>query len=858
MTSINENQEELYENYNNNIPKDNPDFLQQSQNSSIFDIDLSDFKITELVDKYAFLCKCGDNPVLEFMMGNKIKFICNGENFQKEIFIQDVFEHLFDKLKDKDKTKLNKLRCGNHSNERNDFYCEDCHENMCSICKIENTIKCEHENKIILSDDKKIIKTVKYIIKKMEQRRQFLDLIEQNFNQSSESNEITVLNDNDNNINNIDNDLNLDLFDGCENEKIINDSSESNDQNYEIIDSYINLLTLIIYHYKYFPTYNLLKTISNAEKFLVLLFKDFNEINLKYGIKTKNIKDDSLKIFKDIFVNNNKEHCFLLINQKILDLSDCIKLSDILDINNINLPYQLEVKLIERKENPMTDMSFMFYEVLSLNSESNFTGFNTINITNMSYMFYNCYSLKKLPDSISNFETKNVNQMNYMFYNCSSIKELPDISKWNVENLGQANYMFCGCESLTSLPNISGWKVYELEYMNCMFKDCKSLEQFFDIKEWENKFRKIIQQNNIIDGCDKIISRLQSNDRINLNKKIKKSYKKFINFTRFKLLPKLYWPYVVFVLLLVFALILFFIYSLIRTIYYSFSIKETIKCFNDPNKYFNVNISMNNENDTFDKEEEEEEDMFSDLSETIFNLSCYKFDCPEDYFQKNEKLDILMYSFLTKINNITNDLRVSFDSFIEKLVENSCKITQENFSEYDFYNISENEDIFENDINSKLNQENKTEFETNNKYFMVLTPITMISIFSNIILTIIFFLNLKFNFLREKFVKLILEISFFLALFSIITGLLNNSSMRIMYNILNDFLWKIIGIVTNKKELRDESFYIDSCISVNLFFVIFSFPYIIMLIIFYCLAIKENTNTQNEPIKLFPNVADNN
>ena len=42
----------------------------------------------------------------------------------------------------------------------------------------------------------------------------------------------------------------------------------------------------------------------------------------------------------------------------------------------------------------MTDMSFMFYEVLSLKSESNFTGYNTINITNMSYMFYNCNTLK--------------------------------------------------------------------------------------------------------------------------------------------------------------------------------------------------------------------------------------------------------------------------------------------------------------------------------------------------------------------------------------------------------------------------------------------------------------------------------
>ena len=72
------------------------------------------------------------------------------------------------------------------------------------------------------------------------------------------------------------------------------------------------------------------------------------------------------------------------------------------------------------------------------------------NITNMSYMFYECLSLSSLPD-ISKWDTNNVTDMSSMFYGCSSLSSLPDISKWNTNNITDMSCMFYKCSSLLSL-----------------------------------------------------------------------------------------------------------------------------------------------------------------------------------------------------------------------------------------------------------------------------------------------------------------------------------------------------------------------------------------------------------------------
>ena len=53
--------------------------------------------------------------------------------------------------------------------------------------------------------------------------------------------------------------------------------------------------------------------------------------------------------------------------------------------------------------------------------ETNFTQFDTKNVTNMSCIFNNCSSLKTL--DVSKFDTKNVTRMDYMFSFCSSLNK---------------------------------------------------------------------------------------------------------------------------------------------------------------------------------------------------------------------------------------------------------------------------------------------------------------------------------------------------------------------------------------------------------------------------------------------------
>ena len=112
-----------------------------------------------------------------------------------------------------------------------------------------------------------------------------------------------------------------------------------------------------------------------------------NEINNEMTIIYKN-DENKIKLFDKNFINNNKDNCYLIINNEKTELKEY------LEFNDKELK-QIEIKLCETKP-----------------------------ITNMSYMFSYCSSLQSLPD-ISNWNTANVIDMNGMFNGCSSLKNIP-------------------------------------------------------------------------------------------------------------------------------------------------------------------------------------------------------------------------------------------------------------------------------------------------------------------------------------------------------------------------------------------------------------------------------------------------
>jgi len=150
-----------------------------------------------------------------------------------------------------------------------------------------------------------------------------------------------------------------------------------------------------------------------------------------------NNKDNKIKLFDKDFINNNKDKCYIIIDNKKTELKEYIE--------NIKQD-KIEIKLYE-----------------------------TDTITDMSYMFNKCNSLNSLPD-ISKWNTKNVTRMDSMFRNCSSLNSLPDISKWNTDNVIAMDAMFCGCKSLKLLPDISKWNTHNVIRINFMFDGCCSLK----------------------------------------------------------------------------------------------------------------------------------------------------------------------------------------------------------------------------------------------------------------------------------------------------------------------------------------------------------------------------------------------
>ena len=253
----------------------------------------------------------------------------------------------------------------------------------------------------------------------------------------------------------------------------------------KIKELYERLFKIIIESYTDYPNYEYRKIISNMEKFATFHNKEYNKIILNYKFNEEDIKDSKIQLFGEIFVNNNKDNCFLIIKGKFFGLKEKIELKEIVGEEAINYPFILEVKLLERQRKVMHDFSSMFNEISTITPDSSFEKYDSSNIRSMKNMFYNCKTLEKLPD-ISILDTKNVENMSSMFYNCSSLKQLPDISKWNTSNLINANSMFERCSSLSisSFPGIYNWDITNILFMNNMFKNCKLLTNLPSFLNW--------------------------------------------------------------------------------------------------------------------------------------------------------------------------------------------------------------------------------------------------------------------------------------------------------------------------------------------------------------------------------------
>ena len=644
--------ENLYDDLNINNINNSEELYDINQDPLNFS-NISVISKSKFAQHYHFLCKyCERVPIIEFIKANKIKYICKCEDSPRNLDIKDTYNYLyyFDELD----LGIEKLKCHLHSKEYG-YYCEECKINLCLQCFSDcNT----HQNKIIslLLKNYTIYKYY-YIYKNIKDKNQnYIDMENNSLDNNKElENKLINL---QNNLNDSFCDENHKLIEDSEIEiKIEKDDKINNDEKKEIINTlennkndeiydndyyYINLFTLILNDYQNFPNIKLVETISNIEIFLILSFNDYNKINLNYEFTDKNDKLDELEIFGENFVNNNKENCFLIINDKILELSRFINLYNIFDNIPSQWPIQLNVNLIERKYKLMTDLSYMFDGISTLSFKSKIGDFNSIHIKKMNHMFNNCRFLKKLPD-ISNLNTENVSDMNHMFDNCLLLTKLPDISKWNMEKVNDISYMFQNCQKLKYLPDISKWKLKEIERIRIegAFINCKSLTSFPDISNWniQGDNKKVL----LFGGCQLLEEKITKK-----NFKFKSLFKCFKNISC--AYNNIINNFIFFIVLgiTIYFIYLFFYYQ-IASLYYSFQLNKINDIISNPMEYFNLldHINTTYISERFNNIKKEEIEAINEDKEyfikSLLNFSRYSNNRTFDSIEKKFKIINIMH-----------------------------------------------------------------------------------------------------------------------------------------------------------------------------------------------------------------------
>jgi len=369
--------------------------------------------------------------------------------------------------------------------ENNEFYkCLDCKKNLCLLCKLNhdsnhNVISYEQKNYICLNHGEQLAKYCKqchlnicFLCEEDHINHEIISFSMPNMKDTKNrlleiKTEIESLKSKvEDIINQMTNRLNeiikfLDIYYGISND-ILNNFEKKN-RNYQILE---NIKEIRVNN----EIFGRLKNINKMKNFNELTFnindlytkiynseniEDINILNNQYSTLSTNLTfderlnqmniiyqidkiDDYMIIFNEIFVENNKNNCYLIIDNQQKELCSLTKLNKKQKKNNT-----LEIKLIETKT-----------------------------ITNMSYMFDSCNSLISLPD-ISKWDTKDVTDMSYMFYNCNSLELLPDISKWDIRNVINMSYMFSNCSSLKSIPDIDNWQVNKNLKKEKMFEGFK-------------------------------------------------------------------------------------------------------------------------------------------------------------------------------------------------------------------------------------------------------------------------------------------------------------------------------------------------------------------------------------------------
>ena len=378
---------------------------------------------------------------------------------------KDTKEHKIEKYE-------NKFTSYHEHGEKYECYCKTCNLNLCFTC--EENHDSSHRNKIVYFKQIKNYTKLNEIKNIIEESNKIIKIYKK---------ELIILKD-------IFNKMMINIILNYENNLLLNEYFINSLKN---LDNYETIKTINEFNYR--------KIIKDINSFLKLNIKD----KFKYLIENlynKNMSSQQLellyyqkpgkeiKILNKEFVENNKNNCYLIINNEIKDLCEkyeCKKklMSEPIKINLLSLE-------------PIKDMKNMFYECDSIKI-FNSLNFDTNEVTNMSNMFNGCIFLSSIKGKLN---TKKVTKMNNMFKNCSSLTNIENISNWDLSSAIDISYLFFKCSKLINISDFLIWDTSQIKYMNYLFCGCYSLGNIPDISFWNTT--NVVDLSHMFEGCSQL------------------------------------------------------------------------------------------------------------------------------------------------------------------------------------------------------------------------------------------------------------------------------------------------------------------------------------------------------------------
>ena len=270
---------------------------------------------------------------------------------------------------------------------------------------------------------------------------------------------------------------------------------------------------------KFKKIYNIYKKIND---------KDYIEIKVNDNNEEKENKkiiydiedfDKKVPIFGKQFVENNKEKCYIIYNNRKYRLQSYFKFEK----NGLN---ELELQEVEQLKN----LSYMFTSVSSIKNFNFLSEWDLSNVENISYMFaatnindlkpvsgWNtrnikdmkglfCLEYEKIPNSstdlnpLKNWDVSNVEDMSFMFGG-RKITSLKSLEKWELFKIKSLEGMFRKCEFLNGLEGIENWNLFSCKKIKDMFYQCKGIKSLVSLKYWDTSkienMSRLFYENNI-------------------------------------------------------------------------------------------------------------------------------------------------------------------------------------------------------------------------------------------------------------------------------------------------------------------------------------------------------------------------